>query len=72
MNRFGPSRGEWWFRLAFSVAGLALLSALLAIRGLPEGPGLVEVVGLAGAFFGGTLVLSIRALWRDRDRKREV
>lgn len=64
MKKFGPTRGELIFRLVFSLAGLAMLGVLLAVRGLPEGPGLVEVVGLAGAFFGGTVVLSIRALLR--------
>lgn len=64
MKKFGPSRGELIFRLCFSLAGLALLAVALALRGLPEGPGLIEVVGLAGTFFGGTAVLSIRALLR--------
>ena len=64
MKKFGPSRGELIFRLVFSLAGLVMLGVLLAVRGIPEGPGLVEVVGLAGAFFGGTVVLSIRALLR--------
>lgn len=68
MSRFGPTRGEWWFRLAVSALGLGLLAAALAIRGMPEGPGLIEVVGVAGLFFGGTALLAIRALWRGRPR----
>jgi hypothetical protein len=64
MSKFGPSRGELLFRLAVSLAGLALLAAALMLRGLPEGPGFVEVVGVAGLFFGGTAVLSLRALLR--------
>ena len=64
MRKFGPSRGELLFRLAVSLAGMALLAAALMMRGLPEGPGLVEVVGVAGLFFGVTAVLSLRALLR--------
>jgi xanthosine utilization system XapX-like protein len=64
MKKFGPTRGELVFRLAFSVAGLALLGVALALHGLPEGPALIEVVGLAGVFFGGTVILSLRALLR--------
>lgn len=66
MSKFGPSRGEWLFRLAVSLAGLALLGLALALRGLPEGPGLIEVVGVAGLFFGGTAVMAARALLRKR------
>lgn len=45
-----------------SLCGLACIGVLFAVRGVPKGPGLVEVVGIAGAFFGGTAVLSARAL----------
>lgn len=62
MSKYGPTRGEHLFRLAFSVFGLACIGVLLAVRGVPKGPGLVEVVGIAGAFFGGTAVISARAL----------
>ena len=64
MNRFGPSRGELKFRAAVSVAGLALLGVALAVRGLPSGPAIVEVVGLAGLMFGGSLVHSVWKLWK--------
>ncbi len=50
----GPTRGELKFRLVFSLAGLAMLAAVVVFRGVPNGPALVEVVGIAGAFFGGT------------------
>jgi hypothetical protein len=63
-RRFGPTRGELQFRAAFSVFGLALLTYALAHRGLPEGPALIEVLGLAGLMFGGTLFLSVRKLIR--------
>lgn len=62
--KYGPSRGEWKFRLVFSLAGLCLLAAALFYQGLPEGPGLIEVAGVAGLFFGGTAVMALRALLR--------
>ena len=64
MNKFGPSRGEIIFRLVFSLAGLGLLAVALLIHGIPRGPALVETVGLAGLFFGGTAIWSIRKLLR--------
>lgn len=64
MKKYGPSRGELVFRLVFSLGGLMLIGAAIALRGMPEGPALVEVVGLGGAFFGGTAILSARALLR--------
>lgn len=67
MSKFGPTRGEWLFRLVFSIVGLGMIGALIAIRGLPKGPGLVEVVGIAGLFFGGTAVMAIRALSKRSD-----
>lgn len=68
MSKYGPTRGEWIFRLVFSLAGLGLIGLLFALRGIPSGPGLVEVVGIAGAFFAGTAVLAVRALLKDRDQ----
>ena len=62
--KFGPSRGELWFRLVFSVLGLAMMGFALWHRGIPEGPALFEVVGLAGAFFGGTAIWTGVKLWR--------
>jgi hypothetical protein len=61
-----PDRGELWFRLIFSLAGLCLMVAAIAIRGIPNGPALVEVIGIAGAFFGGTAIWSALKLWRNR------
>lgn len=60
-RKFGPTRGELIFRAVFSVFGLCFMGVAIWLRGVPEGPGLVEVVGVAVALFGGTLVLS---LWR--------
>ena len=66
MSKYGPTRGEHLFRLIFSIFGLGCIGVLFAVQGVPRGPGLVEVVGIAGAFFGGTFVLSARALLRKR------
>ncbi len=62
-GKYGPTRGELQFRAAFSVVGLIAIAVLVAVRGVPKGPGLVEVFGIALVFFGGTLV---HALWRLR------
>lgn len=41
-----------------------MIAASIAINGWPEGPGLVEVVGFAGLFFGGSAILAVRGLRR--------
>lgn len=64
--KYGPTRGELWFRLGFSLAGLGLLAVAVAYRGIPSGPALVEVIGVAGLFFGGTAVWAGARLFRDR------
>jgi xanthosine utilization system XapX-like protein len=67
-DRFGPTRGELKFRLVFSVAGLALMVFALTHRGLPSGPGIFEIVGMAGLFFGGTAIWTVRRLlWAPED-----
>jgi xanthosine utilization system XapX-like protein len=63
----GPSRNELWFRLLFSLAGLALLVVAVMVRGISNAAALVEVVGIAGVFFGGTAIWTARRLWRNRD-----
>jgi hypothetical protein len=45
--RFGPTRGELWFWLWVSFGGFGLMAVASGMRGLPEGPAFVEVVGLA-------------------------
>jgi xanthosine utilization system XapX-like protein len=50
--RYGPTRGELWFWLGLSAAGLCFLAYAVLLRGLPSGPALIEVVGLAGLLFG--------------------
>lgn len=57
------TRGEAWLRLAFCGTGLGLIGVALWGHGLPEGPGLVEVLGVAGLFFG---VSGVRAVQRLR------
>lgn len=64
--RFGPTRGELTFRLVVSLAGLALMVFALFYRGIPDGPALVEVVGIAGLFFGGSAIWSAVRLWKTR------
>jgi hypothetical protein len=61
-RRYGPGRGELWFRLAFSLAGLVLLAVAVVVRGFPTGPAMVEVGGIAGLFLGGTVVWAARRL----------
>lgn len=61
--KYGPSRGELKLRLAISVFGLALMGFALLTRGF-GGIAMVEVVLIAGTFFGGSAVLSARALLR--------
>lgn len=61
---FGPTRSELKFRLVFSLFGLAMVLGVVLARGLPQGPALVEVIGVAGLFFGATAVWSGRKLLR--------
>jgi hypothetical protein len=64
MSKYGPTRGELWFRLGAGVVGLGLVGVMVALRGLPEGPGMVEVLGLPILFFGGTVIWAARRLLR--------
>lgn len=63
---YGPTRGELWFRLAVSLAGICLILVAIWYRGVPQGIAIVEVIGIAGAFFGGSAVWSAWKLWRGR------
>lgn len=51
--KYGPTRGELKLRLAVSVFGLGLMGFALMLRGF-SGIASVEVVLIAGTFFGGT------------------
>lgn len=63
----GPTKNELWFRLLFSLGGLALLIVAVIVRGISNSAALVEVVGIAGAFFGGTAIWSALKLARHRE-----
>jgi len=64
-NRFGPSRGEIWLRFAISLAGLGLMAVALATRRI-GGIASLEVMLIAGAFFGGSALWCAWTLWRGR------
>lgn len=57
-------RTEQWVRLVLSLAVLALVSVALALHGLPDGPGLVEVIGIATLFGAVSAIRAVRALLR--------
>lgn len=65
-DRFGPSRGELWFRLIFSLFGLALMAFALVYRGI-GGIAWIEIVLIAFAFFGGSALWTGMRLWRSRE-----
>ncbi|GFE49734.1 hypothetical protein So717_14870 [Roseobacter cerasinus] len=64
MSKYGPSRKELKLRMIVSAGGLLLLTVALALRGLPKGPAMFEVIGIAGVFFGGTFLWSLKNLLR--------
>ena len=65
--KYGPDRKEHWFRLVFSLAGLALMAVAVARHGV-QGIAWVEIVLFAGAFFGGSALWSGLRLWRGDGR----
>jgi xanthosine utilization system XapX-like protein len=62
--RFGPTRGELWVWLWVSAGGLGLMLFAVVSRGLPTGPALVEVVGIATLLFGYLAARSVKRLIR--------
>lgn len=62
--RFGPTRGELWFWLWASIGGFGLLAVALFLRGIPQGPAIAEVVGLACVVFGYLGARSVKRLIR--------
>ena len=62
--RFGPTRGELWFWLWVALGGIVLMGFALIYRGLPKGPALAEVVGIAGLVFGYLGLRSVKRLIR--------
>jgi len=65
-GRFGPSRGELWFRLVASLAGLAFMIGATRWREGAMGHAMSEVFVIATLFFGGSAVHSAVNLWRGR------
>ncbi len=61
--KYGPTRGELKLRLAFSVFGLGMMAVALMTRGF-GGIAAVEIVLIAGSFFGGTACWSAWQLVR--------
>ena len=61
---FGPTRGQLWFRVVVSLAGVGLVAVMVVVRGIPTGPGLVEALGIPLLLFGGTALWSGRKLFR--------
>lgn len=62
--RFGPTRGELWFWLWASAGGFGLMAVALYLRGVPDGPAIAEVVGLASVVFGYLGGRSVKRLIR--------
>jgi len=67
MSRFGPTRRELRFRLGWSVLGIVVLAGLWVAGVLPEGPGRIEILALAGLFFGGSAIWSAWKLRQSED-----
>ena len=63
-HKHAPTKADLKFRLAFSVAGLALMVGGVLCRGMPQGPAFFEVIGIASLFFGGTAIWTIRKLMK--------
>ena len=64
--RYGPTRGDLWFRLLASLAGLGFLGGAVAFRGIVGMAG-AEIIVLSGIFFGGTAVWAGLRLWKGSD-----
>ncbi|WP_299502184.1 hypothetical protein [uncultured Roseobacter sp.] len=69
MSKYGPDKKELQFRLYVSIAGLILMIGAIAYRGMPQGPAMFETLGIAGAFFGGTFVWTLKKLIRKEYSK---
>lgn len=62
--RYGPTRGELWFWLTVSAAGLAFMVYAFLVRGMPQSAALVELVGLPLLAFGYLGGRSVKRLIR--------
>ncbi|AVL54030.1 hypothetical protein CEP88_16455 [Roseobacter denitrificans] len=70
MSKFDPPRSELMFRLWVSVLGLLMLAGAVTYRGWPSGLAMFEVIVIAGGFFGGTLIWTLRKLRKHKDTDR--
>ncbi|MFY0693238.1 MAG: hypothetical protein JXR14_15095 [Paracoccaceae bacterium] len=57
MSKYGPTRGELWFRLGVSLIGLGAMLFAILYRG-GGGIAWLEVAVISGAFFGGSAIWS--------------
>ncbi|MBL4915747.1 hypothetical protein [Szabonella alba] len=60
------TQGELWFRLVFLLFCLGLLAFTLWYRGLPRGVAQLELIAVAGLFFGGAAGGTALRLLRGR------
>ena len=67
-RKVAPTKADLRFRLVFSLMGLLLMVLAVLYRGMPKGPAMVEIVGIASVFFGGTAIWSIRKLKKGEYR----
>jgi hypothetical protein len=65
--KYGPTRGELWFRLGFSLAGLVLLGFAFRLHGF-GGMAMNEVFVIATVFFAGTAGWSVWRLFGKQDK----
>lgn len=66
-NRYGPTRGEYWFRLVASMAGLALLAVALWRHDLNGPAAWLEIGVFGGGFLGGSALWSAWKLWKGQE-----
>lgn len=64
MTTKGPDRAELWVRLVISIVILALTGVAVFVHGIPEAPGIVEVLGIGGLFGGISAWRALRGLMR--------
>lgn len=60
----GPDRAELWVRLVISTVILVLVGVAVYVHGIPEAPGIVEVLGIGGLFGGISAYRAVRGLMR--------
>lgn len=65
-GKYGPSRGEHWFRVAAGIVILCGVGLGLAIHGFSGGPAMLEIVGVGGGLGALLVVTSGLKLWRGK------